>query len=379
VSKRADGPKTDSESAERASDPATQLGIDPTHLYDVIEGAILGSARSLNRVQVTEAAGVPLERATSLWQALGFPATQSDDEVLFVDADIEAMKQVSWLIETGFIDPDIELTLVRSMGRSFARLAEWEISELASSAMTASTVSDEGRLEELLNKLIPVVEDLQNYVWRRHIANAAGRILLQPGGEEGVEMAVGFADIVGFTRRSRGLSSQELTQLVEIFEGSSATIVTAHNGRIIKTIGDEVLFVCDDPVDAARIGLELTEGSERDDSFPELRVGLAYGDVVSRMGDVFGPVVNIASRLTSLARPGRVLVDRELGKILKPKDSEFRVRRARTTTVRGYSRLETWSLKRPKDAKEVPHPLEGRDPGHSRAGEESLHRHRTQR
>jgi len=348
VSKRAESPKPDSESSEPTSDPATQLGVDPTHLYDVIEQAILGSARSLTRVQVTDEADVPLERATALWQALGFPATQSDDEVLFVDADIEAMKQVSWLIETGFIDPDIELTLVRSMGRSFARLAEWEISELAGSAMTASTVSDESRLEELLNKLIPVVEDLQNYVWRRHIANAAGRILLHPGGEEGVEMAVGFADIVGFTRRSRGMSSSDITELIELFEGISASIVTSNNGRMIKTIGDEVLFVCDDPTDAARIGLELTEGNETDDRFPELRVGLAHGEVVSRMGDVFGPVVNIASRLTTLARPGRVLIDRELGKLLKPMDGEFRVRRARTTTVRGYTRLETWSLKRPR-------------------------------
>jgi adenylate cyclase len=348
VSKRADGPKPDSEGDEPATVPADQLGVDPSHLYDVIEEAILGSPRSLNRVQVTDAAEVPLERATALWQALGFPATQSDDEVLFVDADIEAMKQVSWLIDTGFIDPDIELTLVRSMGRSFARLAEWEISELASSAMTASTVSDEGRLEELLNDLMPVVEDLQNYVWRRHIANAAGRILLHPGGEEGVEMSVGFADIVGFTRRSRGLTSEELTELVDTFESTSASIVTSNNGRLIKTIGDEVLFVCDDAVDAARIGLELTECSETDDRFPELRVGLAYGDVVSRMGDVFGPVVNIASRLTSLARPGRVLVDRELGKVLKPMESDFRVRRARTTSVRGYTRLESWSLKRPR-------------------------------
>jgi adenylate cyclase len=352
VSKRAEGPTPGSDEGGEAptarADQVAQLGVDPKQLYDTIEETILGSARSLNRVEVAEAADVPLERATALWQALGFPATQSDDEVLFVDADIEALKLVSWLIDTGFVDPEIELTLVRSMGRSFARLAEWEISELAASAMTASTITHEDRLEELLNKLVPVVEDVQNYVWRRHIANAAGRILLHPAGEEGDEMAVGFADIVGFTRRSRGLTSKELTELVEVFESTAASIVTSHNGRLIKTIGDEVLFVGDDPADAARIGLELTEASEKDDRFPEVRVGLAHGDVVSRMGDVFGPVVNIASRLTSVARPGRVLVDRELSKIVKPMESEFRVRRARTTTVRGYARLETWSLKRAK-------------------------------
>jgi adenylate cyclase len=331
---------------DRADGPKVDLAIDPQRLYETVEQAILGSARSLNRVQVAEAAGVPLERATALWQALGFPATRNDDDVLFVDADVEALRMVSWLVDTGFVDPEIELTLVRSMGRSFARLAEWEIAELAASAITESMSSDQSRLEELLSSLVPVVEDVQNYVWRRHIASAAARILLQPGGEDGVPMTVGFADIVGFTRRSRGLTSQELTELIEAFESTSALLVTEHGGRLIKTIGDEVLFVCDDPVAAARLALALVEASDRDALFPELRVGLAYGDVVSRLGDVFGPVVNIASRLTSLARPGRVLVDRELSRTLKPMDEEFRVRRARTATVRGYTRLETWSLKR---------------------------------
>ena len=355
MSKRAKGPKPESGNGDEparqqadSADGSAELGLDPRRLYEKLEAVILGSSRSLNRVEVSEAADVPLERATALWQALGFPATQSDDEVLFVEADVEALRKVSWLIDTGLVDPDIELTLVRSLGRSFARLAEWEMAELGSSAVTASMLTDDKRLEDLVDRVVPVVEEVQNYVWRRHIASAAGRLLLQPAGEEGVEMTVGFADIVGFTRRSRGMDSKEITELIELFEATSASIVTSNEGRMIKTIGDEVLFVCDDPADAARIGLDLAEGSEHDDRFPELRVGLAHGEVVSRMGDVFGPVVNIASRLTSLARPGRVLVDRELAKILKPMDSEFRVRRARTTTVRGYTRLETWSLKRQK-------------------------------
>lgn len=324
------------------------LGIDPHGLYERLEEAILGSPRTLTRVEVAKEADVPLERAISLWGALGFPGTESDDEKLFVDADIEALRLVSWLVETGFIDPSIELTLVRSMGRSFSRLAEWEVAELAAAAVSGSMMTDQNRLEEMMDSLIPVVEDVQNYVWRRHIANAAGRILLQPGGEEGVAMAVGFADIVGFTRRSRGLSSHELAELIEVFEGTSARVVVDNHGRLIKTIGDEILFTADDPLDAARIGLALVDAAEKDERFPQIRVGLAYGDVVSRMGDVFGPVVNLASRLTSIARPGRILVERELHKVLKPEKDEFRIRRSKTTAVRGYSRLDTWTLTRPR-------------------------------
>ena len=194
--------------------------------------------------------------------------------------------------------------------------------------------------------LVPVIEDIQTYVWRRHMANAAGRTLLRPATEDGVLMGVGFADIVGFTRRSRGMTADELGRLIERFESTSMSIVTEHAGRVIKTMGDEVLFVTDDPVDAARIALDLVGAREVDPEFPEVRAGVSYGPVLSRLGDVYGPVVNVASRLTSLARPGGVLVDRGLHTELEGQRAEFEVRRGRTTTVRGYSRLDTWALRR---------------------------------
>ncbi len=333
--------------------PEGLAGLDPRRLYEQIEEAILGSARTYNRVEVAERAGVDLARATALWRALGFPGTSSDDEVVFTDADIVALRLVAWLVETGFIDPAVELTLVRSMGRSFARLAEWEVSELVSAAFAGAMVTDQSRLEELLASLVPVVEDIQTYIWRRHIASAAGRILLRPATENGVLMGVGFADMVGFTRRTRDLTGAELGRLIETFESVSASIVTEHEGRVIKTIGDEVLFVADDAVAAARIALDLVEARHRHQDFPEVRAGLAHGLVLSRLGDVYGTVVNVASRLTSLATPGRVLVDRGLQEALAAEPaqvrSQFLVRRGRSATVRGYNRLDTWSLRRRPD------------------------------
>ena len=318
-------------------------------VYEDIEEAILGSARTLNRVQVAERAGVPLDRAMALWRALGFPSAAGDEDVLFVEADIEALRRVAWLGDSGYIDPDIELTLVRSMGRSFARLAEWEITELTSAALEGGDAPGGDDLRELVDTLLPVVADIQDYVWRRHIASAAGRSLLRVGdGGDEEEMAVGFADIVGFTRRSRGMKTAELARLVETFESTAASIVVENSGQVIKSIGDEILFVADDPEDAGRIGLALVDAQEKVEDLPELRTGLAYGPVMRRLGDVYGPVVNIASRLTSVCRPGRVLIDREMHARLKEREDEFRVRRSRTTTVRGYSRLDTWSLRRPR-------------------------------
>jgi adenylate cyclase len=123
-------------------------------------------------------------------------------------------------------------------------------------------------------------------------------------------------------------------------------VVTEHRGRTIKTIGDEVLFVADDVAGAAEIALTMTaRGTDPADDFPEVRAGLAYGDVVSRLGDVFGEVVNIAARLTSLARPGTVLVDRGAHDALGEHPS-YAFRHLRRTPVKGYAKLQPWVLRR---------------------------------
>ena len=326
--------------------PSQDAAADDQRLYEQLEGAILGGPRTLTRSQVAERADVPLDRAVLLWRALGFTAVD-DDEAVFTEADVEALRSVAWLVGQGFVDQDDELTMVRSMGRTFARLTEWEVGEMATHAL-AGGPERQKELEEVVLDLIPVVQDVQNYVWRRHLAGAAGRLLLRPRGEEGHQAVVGFADIVNFTRRSRSMDAAELSALIESFESTSAAIVNEHGGQVIKTIGDEVMFSVDDPVAAARVGLALV--AAEDDTFPELRVGLAHGTVLNKLGDVFGPVVNIAARLTKVARPGRVLVDRDLSAYLRENaEDSFRLRRARTASVRGYSRLETWSLTPPRE------------------------------
>ncbi len=122
-------------------------------------------------------------------------------------------------------------------------------------------------------------------------------------------LAVGFADLVGFTRLTRRLEEEELGELVESFETTAADLVAAHGGRLIKTLGDEVLFAADDAGTAAEIALRLIEAMGQDETMPALRVGIAFGTVTTRMGDVFGTTVNLASRLTSIAPKDAVLVD----------------------------------------------------------------------
>ncbi|MEO5653800.1 MAG: adenylate/guanylate cyclase domain-containing protein [Marmoricola sp.] len=348
--------------------------MEPTRLIDLLEAYLLGEKPSLTGNEIADELDIPFETSQRLWRSLGFSAVGGDVPA-FTHADLEALRLTQKLSNLGMVDEDNEAALVRAMGRSFARLAEWQMGLLARTIDLRTTGL--GELAAVMDEMVPTVEALQNYVWRRHTLSAASRLLLaavRDGDEhddegedeegddvvdprdpesgrvvdEGVVMGVGFADIVDYTRQSRQATRTEIARMIDGFEARSLEILTSHGGRIIKTIGDEILFVADAPDELARIGLELSEERHRDEGFPELRVGMAWGPTLARLGDVLGPVVNVASRLTSTARPGRVLVDRSLADELQ--DSQhFKLRRLRRTSVRGYRRLEPWSLRRPAD------------------------------
>jgi len=307
----------------------------------VVESFLLGDPPSLNREEVAAAAGVPLEVAMELWHHLGFPHVEAG-QVAFTPADVEALQRTSALMQLGILSPDRQAALVRTWGRSFARLAEWETSLLANVTREAGS-DDVDALLATAAEVLPHVQELQTYAWRRHLASAASRVLTVAGASA-VPMAVGFVDIVGYTARSRTLTDAELVELVEEFEDACADLVVEHGGRVIKNLGDAVLFTCDSAADAALVGLAVAARSdEPGHDFPEVRAGIAYGDVVLRLGDVFGPTVNIAARLTSVARPGTVVVDEGAADALREVPG-FELQRLRRTSVKGYSRLQPYRV-----------------------------------
>lgn len=288
-----------------------------------VEAALLGGEPTLTRREVAAQVGVPLSLAEELWHRLGFAHT-GDDDVVFTEADVAALALARDLVMLGILDAGSQAAMVRTWGRSFARLAEWQTNLLATLALSSD---DPGaRLEELTEEILPRLEVLQSYIWRRHLVSAANRLLTPTASPLGdldghagttVSTAVGFVDIVGYTSRSRNLSEVELVDWVEAFEDAATTVVVDRGGRVIKTIGDEILYATDDPVQAVEIALTLTDrGEDPDDPFPSVRAGVAYGEVVARLGDLFGSTVNIASRLTSIARPGTVVVDQGMQDVL---------------------------------------------------------------
>jgi len=155
---------------------------------------------------------------------------------------------------------------------------------------------------------------------------------------------VGFADIVGYTTATRHADVNELAAMLEAFEEDTAEIIAVCRGRVVKTVGDEVLFVTDTATAIAEIAMRLTDPARGQRGLPELRIGLAMGPVLTRFGDVYGSVVNLAARLTALARPGSVLVDRELAQALRA-DRRYQLRTRRPAAVRGYGHLRSWSLR----------------------------------
>jgi adenylate cyclase len=315
---------------------------DPDALPQAFEQTLLGGERKYTRHELSAKAGISVERGEKIWHALGF-ATVPDDEIAFTDDDVEAARLLVALEDDGFVDQSMELSLARKLGQTQSRLASWQ-------AAMFFTLLGESDLEtedanDTVTLLLPAMERLQNYVWRRHLAAASGRVVASAGeASQGVRV-VGFADIVSFTRLSRGLTEAELAELLERFESLAADVVATHGGRVIKSLGDALLYVADEPAQGVTIALALQDRIAEAADLPQLRIGLAYGGVLIRLGDIYGPVVNIAARLTAEARPGRVLADRDLAAALDG-NPDFRLRRLKRVSVRGYDRLIPFAVRR---------------------------------
>src|SRR5215467_14196888 len=297
---------------------------------------LLGGQRRYTRVQVSEATGVDRDRAQQLWMALGFAAV-GDDEAVFTDGDAEALRTWDALVASGTMAREDELAHARVMGQTLSRLAEWQAREVMARADgQARDTGAAGRAAgaaDLATALLPVIERLQSYVWRRHLAAAVDRVLLAPPGElSAATMTVGFSDI------------EDLAALLGTFEEDTSGAVVSNRGQVVKMVGDEVLFVTGQPADAAAIALRLTSPDRDSKGLPALRVGMAAGRVLTRFGDVYGPVVNLAARLTALARPGTALVDAELAAALRA-DGRYRLQHRRPVAVSGYHHLRSWALR----------------------------------
>ena len=314
-----------------------------------LERAILGQPPAFNAPEVADRTGVTIDEARRLWRALGFP--EHGLETAFTDADIEALTTLLGLVRGGLIDFDMAVNLTRAVGQTMARLADWEVATLLHRVEELAEGEDAGSRTgsalRLIDDLQQPFEELLIYVWRRHLAAAVARVEALGANEDDlntVPLTVGFADIVSFTALTNRLTEDRIGDLVELFESRCADVVAAQRGRVIKSIGDSVLFVNDDPVRAYDTAEGIINVVGRDSRMPDVRVGLASGSVVMRLGDVFGPPVNLASRLTAVARRNRIIIDRATADLLP--DTEFETRPLPARPVRGFGIVEPVAVRR---------------------------------
>jgi adenylate cyclase len=258
--------------------------------------------------------GLELALVQRILRAAGLARVEDPDAAVYLRADAGIVATLARFVNLG-LDPDDLVRVSRVLADGLAVTAE----VMRSTGMAAVTTpgSTERQIAERLESLVAKVEPLLGELTHRMLllqlrhgleteAVTAGELAAGEPLPGTREIAVAFADLVGFTRLGETLEPAELERLANRL-AEMAHDVAVPPVRLVKTIGDAVMLVCPDPVPLLSAVLDLAGAAGAED-FPRLRCGLAFGEAVSRAGDWFGAPVNLASRVTGVARPGAVLV-----------------------------------------------------------------------
>ena len=269
----------------------------------------LRGGRALTLAEVVERSGAPEEKLRRLNRAAGFPDPGPEDRVFS-----EQFGDLLGLITAAeaVFGEETVLQLIRVMGSSMARAADAVVSAfLVNVEPAAREAAGLGiaRANADAAALVPGVASALDVLFRQHVvaARRSGLGVDADSGFETQQMSVGFVDLVDSTALAQRLETRELGTALTEFENIAADTVTAHGGRVVKLIGDEVLYTAPTEPTAAAIASQLVEAYRHHRVLPEVRVGLASGEVLLRDGDVFGPVVNLAARAVKAAGPGEIV------------------------------------------------------------------------
>jgi adenylate cyclase len=263
--------------------------------------------------QISADTGIELELVQQLLRAFELPRHTDPDAPVVLRADGETISRAMNFLHLG-LTPEQVLAVTRVLGHGLAQAAvlmrqvalQAVLRPGATELQTAQAL--EALVQQITPQLGPMIVDMLRLQLRQQIeteaVNAAERAAGTPPGAR--QVAVAFADLVGFTRLGETVPPEELEDLSSRL-GDLAREVAVASVRFIKSIGDAVMFVSPDATLLLNAVLDLVDAAARS-NFPNLRVGLACGLAVSRAGDWFGSPVNLASRVTGVARSGSVLV-----------------------------------------------------------------------
>jgi adenylate cyclase len=275
---------------------------------------VLGGGYSARDLE--EKTGVAAALMLRIRRLTGLPDADPDERV-FADDDVAAAESIKLFLDAGFGEQALsQITMV--LGEAMGRVAATITANFAETFLKPGDTEDEvaSRFARLAEQLTPALTPVLVAAFKAHLHEAVRRGMLGRAERESGQIAgatdigVCFADLVGFTRLGTELEVHELGtvvgQLVEL-----AAEVPSDPVRLVKTIGDAAMFVSPGLPQLVDTALSLVEAAERAE-LPALRAGIACGPAVMRAGDYYGTSVNLASRVTGIARPGSVLATEEV-------------------------------------------------------------------
>jgi adenylate cyclase len=280
-----------------------------------VERALAGEGPRYTAREIAEEVDLDLEVLQRFSSALGVPYGDPDER-RGTEADLEAARMVKAFVDTGLPEDGL-LGVARTIGMGTARIAE------ANRELIVRTLIRPGDTERDVARrfvaaadyMLPLVGPTVVYALQAHLLEQIRRDVIGAtdlaSGEVGgtVDLTVCFADLVEFTRLGEEIDAEELGMVAGRLE-EMATAVAEPPVRLVKTIGDEVMLVSTEPEPMVAAALELIDAAEAEgQQFPWLRAGIASGPTLPQSGDYYGRAVNLASRLTNVARPGSVVLD----------------------------------------------------------------------
>jgi adenylate cyclase len=275
---------------------------------------VLGARYTASEIETRT--GVPAGRIVRVRQLLGLPKPGPEDRV-FGDDEIETAQSIKLFLDSGFTEDEVA-EITRVLGEGMSRLAATTAASFARTFLAAGDDEDvvAERFADMTERLVPAVTPILVGAFSQHLRDSVrrgfiGRAELEAGQvPQSLEVAVCFADLVGFTRLGGEVEAEELGSVA----GGLAAIaneVVETPVRLIKTIGDAAMFVSPEPAPLVAVALSLVEAVQAAD-MPALRAGIALGPALLRAGDFYGHSVNLASRVTGIARPESVLCTKEV-------------------------------------------------------------------
>jgi adenylate cyclase len=283
-----------------------------------VERALQGDGKRYTAKEVADQAGLDLDYLYGLWAALGIARPEPSDKA-FSREDLESARNIKRAKEIGMPDADI-MEIARVMGQSTSRLADAIGRSFAQAFLRPGDTEHDLALRyaDATRELLPLVGPLVQNTLRLHQRENVRRAVvgleeLQQGRlPDAQEVAVGFADLVGFTKLGARVPADELGAVAGRLE-ELATEAASGPVRLVKTIGDAAMLVSPEPEPLVEAVLDVVEAADEEgEAFPAVHAGIGWGEALQRAGDWYGHPVNLASRITDFARPGSAVASKEL-------------------------------------------------------------------